>query len=57
VRKPLDPLQPRRYRAYSKLATALARDFAPSIAFGNPTGNDFFSARIGCQIEQPLTGP
>jgi peptide/nickel transport system substrate-binding protein len=47
---------PRRYLTYGKLATALARDSAPWIAFGNETFDSFFSARIGCQIEQPLTG-
>jgi YVTN family beta-propeller protein len=47
---------PRRYLTYGKLATALARDSSPWIAFGNATFDSFFSARIGCQIEQPLTG-
>jgi YVTN family beta-propeller protein len=47
---------PRRYLNYGRLATALARDSAPWIAFGNATFDSFFSARIGCQIEQPLTG-
>jgi YVTN family beta-propeller protein len=47
---------PRRYLAYGRLATALARDSAPWIAFGNATFDSFFSARVGCQIEQPLTG-
>jgi YVTN family beta-propeller protein len=47
---------PRRYLTYGRLATALARDSSPWIAFGNATFDSFFSARIGCQIEQPLTG-
>lgn len=46
---------PRRYLTYGKLATTLARDSAPWIAFGNGTIDGFFSARIGCQIQQPLT--
>jgi hypothetical protein len=40
---------PQRYLAYGKLDLALARDAAPLVAYGNPVGVDFFSARIGCQ--------
>jgi YVTN family beta-propeller protein len=41
---------PERYLAYGKLDLDLARNAAPLAAFGNLTSNDFFSARIGCQI-------
>ena len=44
----------RRYLAYGGLDLALARDAAPWAAFGNPARQDFFSARIGCQVYQPL---
>jgi hypothetical protein len=32
------------------------RDAAPWIAFANESAHDFFSARIGCQLYQPLAG-
>jgi YVTN family beta-propeller protein len=41
---------PRRYLAYGKLDLDLARSAAPLAAFGNLTSDDFFSARVGCQI-------
>jgi YVTN family beta-propeller protein len=44
----------RRYLEYGDLDIALARDAAPWAAFGNPARQDFFSARIGCQVYQPL---
>jgi YVTN family beta-propeller protein len=44
----------RRYLAYGGLDVALARNAAPWAAFGNPARQDFFSARIGCQVYQPL---
>jgi hypothetical protein len=28
----------------------------PQISFANPLEQDFFSARIGCQVNQPLVG-
>jgi YVTN family beta-propeller protein len=40
---------PERYLTYGKLDLDLARNAAPLAAFGNLPGNDFFSARIGCQ--------
>ena len=40
---------PRRYLTYGALDLDLARNAAPLAAFGNPSSNDFFSARIGCQ--------
>jgi YVTN family beta-propeller protein len=47
---------PRRYLTYGRLASDLARESAPWIVFGNSANANFFSARIGCQIEQPATG-
>jgi hypothetical protein len=40
---------PERYLANGKLAADLARDAAPLLPYGNPTDNEFFSARVGCQ--------
>jgi ABC-type transport system substrate-binding protein/class 3 adenylate cyclase len=46
----------KRYRAYSRLALELERDSAPAAAIGTSTSHDFFSARIGCQVYQPVYG-
>jgi peptide/nickel transport system substrate-binding protein len=46
----------RRLRAYGQLDVDLARHAAPAVAFANLTGDDFFSARIGCQLFQPIYG-
>jgi ABC-type oligopeptide transport system substrate-binding subunit len=43
-----------RYTAYARLDADLARNAAPLIAWGIPTRQEFFSARMGCQ--QPF-GP
>ncbi|MEO6859838.1 MAG: ABC transporter substrate-binding protein, partial [Solirubrobacteraceae bacterium] len=40
---------PNRYLTYGKLDLDLTRNAAPLAAFGNASGQDFFSARIGCQ--------
>ena len=45
-----------RYRAYSRLAVELERDVAPVAAFTTNASRDFFSARIGCQLYQPVYG-
>jgi ABC-type oligopeptide transport system substrate-binding subunit len=45
---------PARYRAYGQLAVELARRAAPWVAYANGTSRDFFSARIGCQLFQPV---
>jgi ABC-type transport system substrate-binding protein/DNA-binding SARP family transcriptional activator len=45
-----------RYRAYSQLALELERDLVPVAAFATNVSRDIFSARIGCQIYQPVTG-
>jgi DNA-binding SARP family transcriptional activator/ABC-type transport system substrate-binding protein/streptogramin lyase len=42
--------------AYAKLDDVLVRDAAPEIAFANESAHDFFSARVGCQLYQPLIG-
>ena len=46
----------RRYRTYSLLAFELERDLAPVAPFATDASRDFFSARIGCQIYQPVYG-
>jgi YVTN family beta-propeller protein len=45
-----------RYRTYSQLALELERDLAPAAAFATTASRDFFSARMGCQLYQPLYG-
>jgi YVTN family beta-propeller protein len=40
---------PRRYLALGKLAVSLALESAPIAGYGNSVGEEFFSARIGCQ--------
>jgi YVTN family beta-propeller protein len=47
---------PARYLAYGKLADELAKNEAPWVVWGNGTSDDFFSARMGCQIYQPEYG-
>jgi YVTN family beta-propeller protein len=47
---------PVRYRTYGRLAVELARDDATWVAYANGTFRDFFSARIGCQLFQPVYG-
>jgi ABC-type transport system substrate-binding protein len=46
----------KRYRAASRLALELQRDFVPAAAFATTASRDFFSARIGCQVYQPVWG-
>ena len=46
----------KRYRAASRLALELERDDAPVAAIAWNTSRDFFSARIGCQVYQPVFG-
>jgi YVTN family beta-propeller protein len=43
-----------RYRTYGELAVELARDAAPWVSYANGAFRDFFSARIGCQLFQPV---
>jgi peptide/nickel transport system substrate-binding protein len=47
---------PRRYVAYSRIEHDMVRNGAPWVAIGNATSHDFFSARIGCQLYQPVYG-
>jgi YVTN family beta-propeller protein len=47
---------PRRYIAYSRIEHDMVRDAAPWVAFGIETSHDFFSARTGCQVYQPVYG-
>jgi ABC-type transport system substrate-binding protein len=47
---------PKRYRTYGKLELELERKFAPAAPFASGASRDFFSARIGCQVYQPLWG-
>jgi len=46
----------RRYRTYSQLALELERDVAPAAAFETNANRDFYSARMGCQLDQPVYG-
>jgi ABC-type transport system substrate-binding protein len=45
-----------RAQAYARIDLALTRDIVPQINFANPIQQDFFSARIGCQLYQPMVG-
>ena len=45
-----------RAQAYAKIDLALTRDTVPWINFANIIQQDFFSARIGCQLYQPMVG-
>jgi YVTN family beta-propeller protein len=47
---------PRRYIAYSRIEHDMGRDAAPWVAFSIETSHDFFSARTGCQVYQPVYG-
>jgi YVTN family beta-propeller protein len=45
-----------RYRTYRQLALELERDLVPAATFATTASRDFFSARMGCQLYQPLSG-
>ena len=47
---------PKRYQAASRLALELQRDVVPAAAFATTASRDLFSARIGCQMYQPVWG-
>jgi DNA-binding SARP family transcriptional activator/ABC-type transport system substrate-binding protein len=47
---------PRRAQAYARIDLAITRDIVPRINVDNPIQQDFFSARIGCQLYQPMVG-
>jgi YVTN family beta-propeller protein len=46
----------RRIRAYSRLDEDLTRNDPPAAAWGTGTFREFFSARVGCQVYQPIYG-
>ncbi len=46
----------KRYLAANRLEYRLERDEAPAAAIATGTSQDFFSARIGCQLYQPVYG-
>ncbi len=45
-----------REAAYRQLSVKLAREVAPFAAYSTPVLPEFFSARLGCQVEQPVIG-
>ena len=45
-----------RYVIYGRLADQLARNASPLVAYSSDSVRDFFSARIGCQLYQPVYG-
>lgn len=47
---------PRRYLAYGALDVDAVRNAAPVVAVGNKFSRDFFSARMGCQVFNPVYG-
>ena len=46
----------KRYDTYGKLDLDLAQNASPLAAWDNDNERDFFSARIGCQLFQPVYG-
>jgi YVTN family beta-propeller protein len=46
----------RRLHAYARLDEQLTRNDPPAAAWGIGTFREFFSARVGCQIYQPIYG-
>jgi peptide/nickel transport system substrate-binding protein len=46
----------RRYRVYGRLQVELERTLVPAAAFATDASRDFFSARVGCQVYQPVFG-
>jgi peptide/nickel transport system substrate-binding protein len=45
-----------RYLTYARLDADLARNAAPFVAYGNASAHELFSARMGCQVYQPVYG-
>ncbi len=45
-----------RAAAYRSVTARLERDVAPIAVYGAPVTPEFFSARMGCQVEQPAIG-
>jgi hypothetical protein len=46
----------KRDRAAGRLALELQRDLVPLAAIATTASRDFFSARIGCHVYQPVWG-
>jgi peptide/nickel transport system substrate-binding protein len=47
---------PRRYVRFAQLDRMLTREAAPAVVYASYVGDAFFSARIGCQLYQPVYG-
>jgi ABC-type transport system substrate-binding protein len=47
---------PARAAAYARLQVKLERNVAPFAAYSTPVLPEFFSARVGCGVEQPVIG-
>jgi YVTN family beta-propeller protein len=47
---------PRRYLAYEQLDNDLVRDAVPAAAYASATTVSLFSARVGCELTQPIYG-
>jgi ABC-type transport system substrate-binding protein/class 3 adenylate cyclase/tRNA A-37 threonylcarbamoyl transferase component Bud32 len=47
---------PRRAAVYRGLADRIARDVAPFAVYATPALPEFYSARVGCVVEQPVVG-
>ncbi len=45
-----------RFRAYAELDRILSEEVVPAVPFASGTTVGFFSDRIGCQVDQPITG-
>lgn len=45
-----------RVAAYRRLAVKIEREVAPFAAYSTPVLPEFFSARLGCRVEQPIIG-
>jgi YVTN family beta-propeller protein len=47
---------PQRFLAYGRLDADTARNAAPVVSVGTKITREFFSARMGCQVYQPIYG-
>jgi ABC-type transport system substrate-binding protein len=47
---------PAREATYRRLSVRLAREVAPFAVYSTPVLPEFFSARVGCRVEQPVVG-
>jgi ABC-type transport system substrate-binding protein len=45
-----------RAQAYARIDLGLVRDIVPHVFYGNGLAQNLFSARIGCQLYQPVEG-